>query len=176
MTRTFLDTFTCIIFTFSRNLLTDLCLSDKLQMYGRIKAAMQQRLTMISGQLNVPVQTIDTFPLPVCVRTRTRRDRCFPTEADFRYCADKEMHYYGLKLVLCISRLGMITYHPLLPDRPQDIQSMDAFLDGFVGTSPVNKWSSCVQSSLLLNRHGVIVATPQRKNIKTQLPEPFLQF
>jgi len=73
-------------------------------------------LTRISGQLNDPVQVIDTFPLPVCVLTRDRRDRCFPTEANFGYCAAKEMHYYGFKLGLRISRLWMMQF---LPTRPR---------------------------------------------------------
>ncbi|MCW5199741.1 IS982 family transposase, partial [Desulfobulbus sp. F1] len=101
--------------------------------------AIQQRLTRISGQLNDPVQAIDIFPLPVCVFTRARRDRCFPAEADFGYCAAKEMHYYGFKLGLRISRLGMITQYPLLSARPHDIQSIDTLLDGFEGITPADK-------------------------------------
>jgi hypothetical protein len=42
------------------------------------KAAIQQRLTVVSGQATDPVQIIDTLPLPVCVFTRSRRDRCLP--------------------------------------------------------------------------------------------------
>jgi hypothetical protein len=36
-----------------------------------VKAAIQQRLTVVSGQAQDPVQMIDTLPLPVCVYTRT---------------------------------------------------------------------------------------------------------
>src|SRR3712207_5341890 len=43
----------------------------------QIKAAIQQRLTIISGQASEPVQVIDTLPLPVCTYTRALRDRCF---------------------------------------------------------------------------------------------------
>jgi hypothetical protein len=143
----------------------------------QIKAAIQQRLTMIAGQIDDPVQAIDTFPLPVCVFTRARRDRCFPAEADFGYCAAKEMHYYGFKLGLRISRLGMITHYPLLPARPHDIQSIDTLLDGFEGIAPADKgFIDAYRHSLLLKRHGILVVTPQRKNMKTQLPEPLLQF
>ena len=41
----------------------------------QVKAAIQQRLTIISGQANDPVQVIDTLPLPVCGYTRAGRDR-----------------------------------------------------------------------------------------------------
>jgi hypothetical protein len=137
----------------------------------QIKTAIQQRLTRISGQL------IDTFPLPVCVLTRARRDRCFPTEADFGYCAAKEMHYYGFKLGLRISRLGMITYYQLLPARPHDIQSIDTLLEGFEGIAPADKgFIDAYRHSLLLKRHGILAVTPPRKNMKTTLPNPLLQF
>ncbi|MGX9728959.1 MAG: hypothetical protein ACTFAK_17085 [Candidatus Electronema sp. VV] len=83
----------------------------------QVKAAVQKRLTRISGKIDDHVQSIDTFPLPVCMLTRGKRDRCFPGEADFGYCAAKDMHYYGFKLCLRISRLGMITHYALLPAR-----------------------------------------------------------
>ncbi|HET8689040.1 MAG TPA: IS982 family transposase [Methanosarcina sp.] len=143
----------------------------------QIKAAIQQRITMIAGQLNDPVQIIDTIPLPVCVRTRARRDRCFSTEADFGYCAAKEMHYYGFKLGLRISQLGMITHYPLLPARPHDIQSIDALLEGFQGIAPADKgFIDAYRHSLLLERHEILIVTPQRKNMKSTLPDPLVQF
>jgi hypothetical protein len=46
------------------------------------KAALQRRLTFVSGQAHDPVQPIDTRPLPVCTYTRARRDRCFAGVAD----------------------------------------------------------------------------------------------
>ena len=58
-----------------------------------VKAAIQKRLVIVSGQMNDPVQVIDTLPLPVCVLTRATRDHCFKTEADFGYCAAKDLHY-----------------------------------------------------------------------------------
>jgi hypothetical protein len=91
----------------------------------QVKAALQKRLVMVSGQTQDPVQVIDTLPLPVCVITRAVRDHCFPQEADFGYCAAKDLHYYGFKLGLRISRIGMITHYPLLAARPHDIHSLD---------------------------------------------------
>jgi hypothetical protein len=44
----------------------------------QVKAALQKRLVMVSGQTQDPVQAIDTLPLPACVITRAIRDRCFP--------------------------------------------------------------------------------------------------
>ena len=143
----------------------------------RIKAAIQKRLTMISGQINDPVQVIDTLPLPVCVLTRAGRDRCFPAEADFGYCAAKDMHYYGFKPGLRISRLGMITHYPLLPARPHDIQSIDTLLEGFAGIAPADRgFIDEHRQSRLLRRHGILVVTSMRKNMKKQWPKPLLRF
>lgn len=50
-----------------------------------------------TGQVRDPVLVIDTLPLTVCVLTRAMRDHCFKTEADFGYCAAKDMRYYGFK-------------------------------------------------------------------------------
>ena len=81
--------------------------------------------------MNEPYQIIDTAPLPVCEYVRSRRDRCFKPDADYGYCAAKDMHYYGFKLGLRTSRIGMITHFDLLPARPHDIQLLDDLLDGF---------------------------------------------
>ena len=94
----------------------------------QIKAFIQQRLTAVSGEINDPVQSVDTVPLPVCVITRAKRDRRFQGEADFGYCAAKDMHYYGFKLGLRISTLGMITNYSILPARPHDIQHLETLL------------------------------------------------
>jgi hypothetical protein len=55
----------------------------------QVKAAIQQRLTVVSGQAADPVQVIDTLPLPVCGYTRAARDRCFKPEADYGYWPPK---------------------------------------------------------------------------------------
>jgi hypothetical protein len=143
----------------------------------QIKAAIQKRLVIVSGQANDPVQVIDTLPLPVCVLTRAMRDHCFKTEADFGYCAAKDLHYYGFKLGLRISRLGMITHYPLLAARPHDIQSLDTLLEGFAGMAPADKgFIDAYRQALLLERYQITVVTPARKNMQTNLPGHLLRY
>ncbi len=84
----------------------------------QVKGMIQQRLTLISGQADDAVQTIDTMPLPVCVYTRSQRDRCFKPDADYGYCAAKQLHYYGFKMGLRVARTGMIVHYALLPADP----------------------------------------------------------
>ena len=131
-----------------------------------LKAAIQHRLTVVSGQAQDPVQIIDTLPLPVCGFTRSRRDRCFKPEADYGYCAAKDLHYYGFKLGLRIARCGMIIHFPIRPARPHDIQFLDELVAGFVEVVPADK--GCIDAfrqAWLAERHGVVVVTPPRKGM-----------
>jgi hypothetical protein len=98
-----------------------------------VKLMIHRRITQISGQAADWMQVIDTLPLPVCTYTRSQRDRCFKPEADYGYCAAKDLHYYGFKLGLRISRAGMIIDFPLLPARPHDSQLLDDLIAGYEG-------------------------------------------
>ncbi len=101
----------------------------------QVKMKIQQRLVRRFGQADAAIQVIDTMPMPMCVYTRARRDRCFKPEADYGYCAAKQLHYYGFKLGLRISQLGMITQYALLPARPHDVQLLVDLLAGFTGVA-----------------------------------------
>jgi Transposase DDE domain len=134
----------------------------------QVKAAIQQRLAQVSGQSADPVQIIDTLPLPVCGYTRSGRDRCFPTVADYGHCAAKRLDYYGFKLGLRIARCGMIIAFPLLPARPHDIRLLDDLVEGFAGLVPADKgFIDAYRHTLLAERHGVVVVTPPRKGMTT---------
>jgi hypothetical protein len=130
----------------------------------QVKAALQQRLTRLSGQAADPVQAIDTLPVPVCTYTRGgRRDKCFPLQADYGYCAAKQLHYYGFKLGLRITRCGMMTHCPLLAARPHDIKHVDALVEGFVGLVPADKgFIDAFRHALLQTRHNITILTPAR--------------
>ena len=133
----------------------------------QIKALLQQRLTQVSGQVEDPVQVIDTLPLPVCVLTRAPRDRCFKPDADYGYCAAKQLHDYGFKLGLRVARSGMIIQYPLLPARPHDVQLTDELVADFAGVAPADKgFIDAVRQTLLAERHGVTLVTPPRKRMQ----------
>lgn len=139
----------------------------------QVKAMIQRRLTLVSGQATDAVQMIDTLPLPVCVYTRSRRDRCFKPGADYGYCAAKDMHYYGFKLGLRISRIGMIVHYPLLPARPHDSKLLDDLIEGFQGVALADKgFIDGFRQQELARKKAVELITPSRKNMKEQLPDP----
>jgi hypothetical protein len=134
----------------------------------QVQAAIQRRLTVVSGQADDPVQVIDTLPLPVCTYTRSQRDRCFKPEADYGHCAAKDLKYYGFKLGLRIARSGMITHFPLLPARPHDIQLLDDLVEGFAGFVPADKgFIDAFRQALLAERQGVVVITSPRRGMTT---------
>lgn len=136
----------------------------------QFKAALQRRLTCLSGQAHDPVQPIDTLPLPVCTYTRARRDRCFPGQADYGYCDAKDLHYYGFKLGLRISRCGMITHFLLLAARPHDINHLEGLVEGFHGIVPADKgFIALPLQQQLAQEQGVHVVTPRKKNMRASL-------
>lgn len=137
-----------------------------------VKAMIQQRLTQISGQAADDVQIIDTIPLPVCTYTRSQRDRCFKPDADYGYCAAKDLHYYGFKLGLRISRAGMIIHYPLLSARPHDSQLLDDLIAGFEGVVPADKaFEGGFRREHLARKRHVELVVPARKGMKTTLPK-----
>lgn len=141
-----------------------------------VKARMQQRLTILSGQAADEVQIIDTLPLPVCTYTRSGRDRCFKPFADYGYCAAKKLKYYGFKLGLRISRVGMIIAYPLLPARPHDSQLLDDMIAGFEGVVPADKGfvDGFRQRELARKRHIELVV-PARSNMAEKPPKAILK-
>lgn len=140
-----------------------------------VKADLQRRLVQASGQDQDLVQPIDTLPLPVCVYTRACRDRCFPTQADWGYCAAKKLDYYGFKLGLRVSRLGMIIHYPLLAARPHDINHLDALVEGFCGIAPADKgFIDAFRQQQLADRHGIKVVTPARARMAPPCHAPAL--
>jgi len=142
----------------------------------QVKAAIQQRLTQVSGQAADPVQIIDTLSLPVCGYTRSGGDRCFPTVADYGHCAAKKLDYYGFKLGLRIARCGMIISFLLLPARPHDIRLLDDLVEGFAGLVPADKgFIDAFRQGLLAARHGVLIVTPPRKGMSTPHPPTLLR-
>ena len=134
------------------------------------KALIQQQIVKQANQLFANLQVVDTLPLPVCQWVRGVRDTCFPTEADYGYCASKDLHYYGFKLGLRVSRSGMITSAVLLPARPHDVNFTEELVAGFGKTILGDKgFLDLWREELLGNRYGLQLIVPKRKNMKEQV-------
>jgi hypothetical protein len=143
----------------------------------QVKAAIWRLLVESSGQAKASVQVIDTLPLPVCAYTRSCRDRCFKTLADYGYCAAKKLDYYGFKLGLRVSPLGMSTHFPLLSARAYNVNHTNALVEGFAGLCPADKgFIDPFRQPLLFHRYGVKLVTPVRSNMTEEHPQALRLF
>jgi len=139
----------------------------------QVKMQIQHYLVSHFEQNEEAIQIIDTLPIPVCVYTRRRRERCFKPEADCGYCPAKQLHYYGFKLGLRISRLGMITDYRLLPARPHDLQLLGDLLAGFTGVAIGDKgFIDAFRQQELANKCAIELLTPPKRNKPSPLPLP----
>jgi hypothetical protein len=141
------------------------------------KAALQRRLTCLSGQAHDPVQPIDPLPLPVCPDTRAPREHCCAGPADSGYCDAKALPDSGFKLGLRISRCGMSTHCPLLAARPHDIKHLAVLVEGFGGTAPADKGGIALPlPQQLAQEQGGWVVTPRQKRMQAALsPAPVVR-
>ena len=144
---------------------------------SQVKREIWRVLVVRSGQGLDSIQVIDTLPLPVCTYTRASRDRCFKTLADYGHCAAKKLDYYGFKLGLRVSQAGMITHFPLLNARAHDVNHTNALVEGFSGLCPADKgFIDPFRQPLLLERYGVKICTPARKNMVEETPKQWRKF
>lgn len=137
----------------------------------QVKHLIWQRLVQKSGQDKAPLHVIDTLPYPVGGFTRRFRLQSFRGQAGVGYCAAKQMTYYGFKIGLRISALGMIVHCPLLDARAHDVNHTEELLDGVEGIVAADKGFIDKQRQPLLAEWGIILVTPLRSNSKE--PSPF---
>ena len=135
----------------------------------QFKALIQQQLVFQADQLCASVQVIDTVPVAVCKWVRGVRDKCFPTLADYGYCAAKDEHYYGFKLGLRVSRIGLITFAGLLPARPHDVNFTAELAAGGQIVLGDKGFLDPFRQTLLEDRYGTRLIVPKRKNMKEEI-------
>ena len=105
--------------------------------------------------------------MPICVYTRSRRDRCFKSDADYGYCAAKDLHYYGFRWGCAFHAPAYYSLPPLAA-RPHDIQLPRS--EGFQGVLLADK--GFIDGSELAKKKAVELLTPPRKNMNVRLPDP----
>ncbi|BCM92063.1 hypothetical protein IAD21_03942 [Abditibacteriota bacterium] len=96
----------------------------------RVKESLQQRLLWAHDVHRQLLQPIDTMPLPVCGKARSKRDRVFAGLARKGFCAAKDTFYYGFKLGLRVSEQGFIAHYALLEANTHDCRHLPALVEG----------------------------------------------
>lgn len=79
------------------------------------KECVQQRLADRLGASSDELHLVDGIPIPLCCFTRAPGCRKFQAEADYGYCAAKDLIYYGFHGHLMISGSGVISGFTLTP-------------------------------------------------------------
>ena len=137
-----------------------------------IRKAVVQRILPFGSKLSI----IDGFPIPVCGFRRAYFSKLFKANADFGYCAAKDLRYFGFKGHLLVDEKGLV-------------------LDCAVATANIDEremifdMSSVAGSNLLgdkgyicskdrkeeLQNEGVNIHTPLRSNMKDDRPKEFVK-
>ena len=118
---------------------------------------------------------LDTKPLPVVGYKRSKKRSDFAGSATYGYCASRNMHYFGYKLVTLSTIDGVPIAYDLVPANTDErlaaetvlsaVSNCDVFCDkGFIG----EEWQT---EQLVIQ--GNRIWTPARVNQKIQNPKGF---
>lgn len=118
---------------------------------------------------------LDTKPIPVLGMKRSKHRSDFRAKADYGYCAARQRHYFGYKLVLLTTLDGLPLVYDLVPASTdervaaetvlQQVYGADILADkGFIGEA----WQADVRRST-----GNRIWTQKRANQKQQNPPEF---
>lgn len=137
--------------------------------------AMRRDWLMELGVEQASTFLIDTKPIPVVGYKRSKSRSRFLGSAEYGYCASRNLHYFGYKLVMVTTLDGIPVVYDLVPANTEERQAAEAVIDriahadligdkGFLGV----EWQA-----QMLAQTGNTITTPKRKNQKIQHPEGF---
>jgi hypothetical protein len=129
-------------------------------------------------QLGVTLATtyiLDTKPVPVVGYKRSKRHSDFAGSAAYGYCASRDMHYFGYKLVTLSTLDGIPVVYELVPANTDERLAAETVLSrvfnsdilgdkGFIGGEWQAEQLAC---------QGNRIWTPKRENQVEQNPEGF---
>jgi len=87
-------------------------------------------------QLALTLETqflLDTKPIPVVGYKRSKRHSDFRGSADYGYCASRDMHYFGYKLVSITTLNGLPVVYDLVPASTDERLAAETVLDYLAG-------------------------------------------
>lgn len=118
-----------------------------------------------------PLLLADGVPLPVCHLARSNRSELFATRAAKHFCAAKQEHYYGFKLLLVTTDTGIpldynlaaanIDERKLLLEINLPANTTIIADKGFIGNDVANQ---------LKQEANITLVTPLRRNMLKRIP------
>jgi hypothetical protein len=139
--------------------------------------AVRQDWVVRLGVVNPTKLLVDTKPVPVRGYTRSKKHSDFAGRAAYGYCAARQLHYFGYKLVMLTTLDGLPLLYDLVPANWEERDAADVLLQrvrdcdvfgdrGFLG----HEWQASVRATTD-NR----VWTVKRANQDDQNPPEFDQ-
>jgi Transposase DDE domain len=115
---------------------------------------------------------LDTKPVPVVGYKRSKRHSDFEGSATYGWCASRNLHYFGYKLVVVSTLAGVPLVYALVPAHTDEREAADAVLGFFHGCDILGDkgfiggdWQDD-----LYRATGNRVFTPMRENQHQQIP------
>ncbi len=144
---------------------------------GPVLEALRQDWVRLLGGAGEHHLLLDTKPVPVMGYTRSKLRSEFAGRAAYGYCAARQMHYFGYKLVSLTTLEGLPVVYDLVPANLDErdaaeailyrVQDCDIFADkGFIGDG----WQREIHA-----QSGNRLWTPKRINQTQQNPPAFDQ-
>ena len=110
----------------------------------QVLEALRQEWVAVLGGADEHQLLLDTKPVPVVGQTRSKRRSEFAGRAAYGYCAARQLHYFGYKLVSLVTLDGLPVVYDLVPANLDEreaaeavlfrVQHCDIFADkGFIG-------------------------------------------
>lgn len=117
-----------------------------------ILETLRQEWVQVLGGYDERQLLLDTKPVPVVGQTRSKRRSDFAGDAAYGYCAARQLHYFGYKLVSLVTLDGLPVVYDLVPANLDErdaaeavlyrVKDCDIFADkGFIGQD----WQADIQ-------------------------------
>ncbi len=137
-----------------------------------VRKKIARELLPSGSQLSV----IDGYPIPVCGFRRAHFSKLFKGNAEFGYCAAKDLRYFGFKGHLLIDQSGVILDCAVaaanIDEREMIFEMASKSATDLLG----DKGYICSDSRKEEIRHeGINIHTPFRGNMKDDRPKEFLK-
>lgn len=141
----------------------------------RIKDRLHQYWVACLGAQNSSVYLVDGFPIPVCHFRRAHFSTLFEGQAEYGYCASKDMTYYGFKGMLLTNDEGIIIEIAWVPANVDERDALDEFdWQGVMGMLLGDKGFIRPELQQRLAEQAIHLQTPKRSNMKETRSKKFL--
>ena len=116
---------------------------------------------------------LDTKPIPVVGYKRSKRHSDFEGSATYGWCASRNLHYFGYKLVVVSTLAGIPLVYALVPAHTDEREAADSVLGCFHGCDILGDkgFIGSDWQDDLYRATGNHIFTPMRENQHQQIPK-----